>query len=321
MGLSSGSGDAFLRVGIKSVPKRRRLLLLGTALGSTLVAFSASPSFAASCTQPASPTPITVTGAATPISCSNTVPRTATVAGDNAIGIVTSGNGNTVDITNSGLLTTNATSIIPPPPGGSFSQSKGARGIYAGTNGIGADITIKNSGTINSYSDSIKATSAATAGTVFSSDTHITITNSGNLTAGPNAEGIFANASYGSNNAVTIDNTGAIQTGASTSLSGTSSGIFTDVDGDNGQIDVTNNGAISTTGASAAGISAVASYYHGDNSSIVINNKAGGTITTTGNSAYGIFAQAGSIAPNNSIPNPDNGGTVDITNAATISAG
>ncbi|MBN9219803.1 MAG: autotransporter outer membrane beta-barrel domain-containing protein [Mesorhizobium sp.] len=294
------------------------MLLLGTALGSTLIAVSASPSFAANCTQPASPSPITVTGATTPIACTNTDPRTATVAGDNAIGIVTTGNGNTVDITNSGLLTTNSTSLIPGP---SFAQSKGARGIYAGTNGIGADITINNTGTINSYSDSIKAVSAATSGTVFSSDTHITITNSGALNAGPNAEGIFANASYGSNNAVTINNSGAIQTGASASLSGTSSGIFADVDGANSKIDVTNSATISTYGASAAGISAIASYYHGDNSSIVINNKAAGTITTTGASAYGIFAQAGSINPNNSPPNPDNGGTVKITNAATVNAG
>ncbi|MBZ9794284.1 beta strand repeat-containing protein [Mesorhizobium sp. ES1-4] len=318
MAYTSGSEVAFTRGIVQLCPRRRRLLLLGTALGSTLIAFSASPSFAGSCTQALSPTPITVTGAATPISCTNTAARTATVAGDNAIGIVTTGSGNTVDITNSGLLTTNPTSLIPGP---SFSQSKGARGIYAGTNGIGADITINNTGTINSYSDSIKAVSAATSGPVSSSDTHISITNSGNLTAGPNAEGIFANASYGSNNAVTIDNSGAIQTGASASMNGTSSGIFADVDGDNGKVNVTNNGAISTTGASAAGISAIASYYHGDNSSIVINNKSGGTITTTGVSAYGIFAQAGSIAPTNSPPNPDNGGTVKITNASTVSAG
>ncbi len=318
MGLSAGSDAAFSRGNVQSCPRRRHLLLLGTALGSTLIAFSASPSLAANCTQPASPSPITVTGAATPIACTNTVPRTATVAGDNAIGIVTTGNGNTVDITNSGLLTTNSTALIPGP---SFAQSKGARGIYAGTNGIGADITINNTGAINSYSDSIKAVSAATSGPVSSSDTHISITNSGALNAGPNAEGIFANASYGSNNAVTINNSGAIQTGASASLSGTSSGIFADVDGDNGKINVTNSAAISTSGASAAGISAIASYYHGDNSSIVINNKAAGTITTTGASAYGIFAQAGSINPNNSPPNPDNGGTIKITNAATISAG
>ncbi|MFD1986422.1 beta strand repeat-containing protein [Mesorhizobium newzealandense] len=311
MGFTSGFDVAFARDVVQLCPKRRRLLLLGTALGSTLIAFSASPSFAANCTQPPSPSPITVTGAATPISCINTVARTATVAGDNAIGIVTTGDGNTIDITNSGLLTTTSTSLIPGP---SFSQSTGARGIYAGTNGIGADITINNTGTINSYSDSIKATDAATNGTVFSSDTHITITNSGNLNAGPNAEGIFAKASYGSNNIVTIDNSGAIQTGASAAPSGTSSGIFADVGGDDSQINITNSGAISTIGASAAGISAIANYYNGDNGSIVIDNKAAGTITTTGAGAYGIFAQAGGIAP-------DDGGAVTITNAATVSAG
>lgn len=307
MGFTSGFDVVFVRDVVQLCPKRRRSLLLGTALGSTLAALSASPSFAANCTQPASPSPITVNAAAPPISCTNTVARAATVAGDNAIGIVTAGNGNIVDITNSGLLTTASTSLIPGP---TFSQSTGARGIYAGTNGIGADITINNTGTINSYSDSIKATDAATSGTVFSSDTHITITNSGNLTAGPNAEGIYANASYGSNNVVTIDNSGAIQTGASASQSGASSGIFATVDGDNSQINIANSGAISTIGGTASGISAIANHYYGDNGSIVIDNKA--AITTTGAGANGILAQAG---------NPDNGGTVKITNAATVSAG
>ncbi|MFD2058519.1 beta strand repeat-containing protein [Mesorhizobium calcicola] len=312
MGFTLGFDVAFARDVVELCPKHRHLLLLGTALGSTLIAFSASPSFAANCTQPASPSPITVNGAATPISCANTVARTATVAGDNAIDIVTTGNGNTVDITNSGPLTTTSTSLVPQPPNTDYSQSTGARGIYAGTNGIGADITINNSGTINSYSDSIEATDGATSGTVLSGDTHITITNSGNLTAGPNAEGIYANASYGSNNLVTIDNSGAIQTGASASPSGTSSGIFVAVDGDNSQINVTNSGAISTIGDTASGISAIANYYNGDNGSIVIDNKA--AITTTGAGAYGILAQAGGIAPND-------GGTVTITNTATVSAG
>ena len=180
MGITSGFDVVFARGVAQLRPGRRRLLLLGTALGSTLIGFSVSPSFAANCTQPASPSPITVNGAATPISCTNIVARTATVAGDDAIGIVTDGNGNTVDITNSGLLTTDSTSLIPGLP-----QSTGARGIYAGTNGIGADITINNTGTINSYSDGIKAADAATSGTILSSDTHITITNSGNLTAAP----------------------------------------------------------------------------------------------------------------------------------------
>ncbi|WP_421916428.1 beta strand repeat-containing protein [Mesorhizobium sp.] len=310
-----GSKVALVRGRAELCPRRRRLLLLGTALGSTLMALS-SQSFAASCTQPASPAPIIVGVVSTPISCTNTAARTATAAGDNAIGVTTTGNGNTVDITNSGTLTTDSGSLVAPPPGGSFSQSTGARGIYAGTNGIGANITIKNTGDINSYSDSIKATDAATSGTVLSSDTHITITNSGNLTAGPNAEGIFGRASYGSGNVVTISNSGSIETGYSASTSGTSSGIVGNVGGDNGLVDITNSGAITTSGLSAAGISAVASYYNGSNSSIVINNKAGGTITTT-NGAYGIFAQAGSIGP----ANPDNGGTIKLTNAATISAG
>lgn len=312
-----GSDVTYTHVKIQSAPRRRRLLLLGTALGSTLVALSASPSFAANCTQPPSPAPITVTGAATPISCTNTDARTATVAGDNAIDIVTTGDGNTVDITNSGTLTTEPGSLIPGP---SYSLSTGARGIFAGTNGIGADITINNSGTINSFSDSIKATDAATSGTVFSNDTHITITNAGDLTAGPNAEGIFGRASYGSGNVVTIDNSGSIQTGYSTSTSGTSTGIVGNVGGDNGLVDITNSGAITTTGLSAAGISAVASYYNGSDSSIVIDNKAGGTINTT-HGAYGIFAQAGSISPSNSLPNPDNGGTIQLSNAATINSG
>ena len=311
---------AFIRGGVELRPKRRRLLLLGTALGSTLMALS-SQSFAASCTQPASPAPITVSGAATPISCTNTDPRTATVAGDNAIGITTTGNGNTVDITNSGSLTTDSSSWVAQPPNTGYSQSTGARGIYAGTNGVGADITIKNTGDINSYSDSIKASDAATNGTVLSSDTHITITNSGNLTAGPNAEGIFARASYGENNVVTIDNSGSIKTGYSTSLSGTSTGIAGNVGRDGGLVDITNSGAITTSGLSANGISAIASYYLGSHSSIIIDNKAGGTINTT-HGAYGIFATAGSLAPPSGAPqNPNDYGTITITNAAKINSG
>jgi hypothetical protein len=271
------------------------------------MALSASPSLAADCTQPASPSPITVNGAATVITCTNTVPRTATVAGDNAIGITTTGDGNTVEITNSGQLTTQPGSLIP---GGSYSQSTGARGIFAGTNGIGADITIENTGDINSFSDSIKAVDAATIGTIFSDNTHITITNSGNLTAGPNAEGIFARATYGSGNVVTIDNSGSIQTGYSASLSGTSSGIFADVDGNNGLVDITNNGAVNTTGLSAAGISGIASYYNGSGSGVVINNKQNGVITTTGIDAYGIFAQAGSVP--SSVGHVNDGGTITV---------
>lgn len=311
---------AFIRGGVELRPKRRRLLLLGTALGSTLMALS-SQSFAASCTQPASPAPINVGVVSTPISCTNTDARTATVAGDNAIGVTTTGDGNTVDITNSGTLTTDSSSWVAQPPGTGYSQSTGARGIYAGTNGVGADITINNTGVINSYSDSIKASDAATSGPVESSDTHITITNSGNLTAGPNAEGIFARASYGENNVVTIDNSGSIKTGYSTSLSGTSTGIVGNVGRDGGLVDITNSGAITTSGLSANGISAIASYYLGSHSSIIIDNKAGGTINTT-HGAYGIFATAGSLAPPSGAPqNPNDYGTITITNAAKINSG
>ncbi len=141
----------------------RRRLLLGTALGSSLLILSAVPALAASCTLPPSPTPIIV-AVATSVTCANDLPRTATAAGDNAIGIGTTGNDSDISITNSGTLTTTSSSFVPgivvDQP---HKESNTAQGIFASTNGIGADITIGNSGIVNAYDNAIKATDGAPA--------------------------------------------------------------------------------------------------------------------------------------------------------------
>ena len=294
---------------------RRSSLLVGTALGSTLLVLSAGPTLAASCVQPASPAPIKVSGAATPVTCSNTEPRSATAAGDNAIDISTTGNGNAVSITNSGALTTNSTSFVPGPINGKpWKLSTGAKGILAVTNGVGADITVNNSGAINSFSNGIDISDALGGGL-----NHLTINNSGAIVTGANAEGLVVHSFYGANDVVTISNSGAITTGPSSDGSGASTAIFADVNSNNSVVNVINSGVINTSGFSAAGISAIANYYFGaTNGDIVVDNKAGGNITATGANTFGIFATAGSLS---NVDSPDNFGTVTISNAASITAG
>ncbi len=298
----------------------RPSLLVGTALASTLLLLSAGPSLAASCAQPASPAPIKVAGATTPVSCDNTLPRTASAPGDNAIDISTTGAGNTVTITNSGALTTTAGSFVPGPLlGVPWKLSTGGKGIFAVTNGIGADITVNNSGAINSSSNAIDITDTPMTGTIISGDGHLSVNNSGAIVTGGDAEGIVVHAVYGANNVITVVNSGAITTGPSTDTYGSSTAIFADVGSNNGSVSVTNSGAITTSGDTAAGISAVANYYSGTtHGTIVIDNRAGGNITTTGADSFGIFATAGSYS---NVDSPDNFGTVTISNAATINSG
>ena len=207
----------------------------------------------------------------------------------------------------------------------------GSDGIKASANSGDSTITITNSGNIDTTSGGDKSVGIeAVNGPGFNgSNLNIAVTNSGDITTGAESVGIKA-ASTGANGMVTVDNSGAIETGASVSNSGGSTGIFADVNGDNSLAKVTNNGAITTSGTTAAGISAIANYYGvssgnvivpTNNGSVVVDNKAGGTITTTGSDAFGIFAQAGSFNPVGQGPNADNGGTVTVTNAATIHSG
>ncbi|HVY19329.1 MAG TPA: pertactin-like passenger domain-containing protein [Bauldia sp.] len=281
---------------------RRPILLLGTAIGSTL--FFASPSFAAVLCGQAGPSPIFQT-ASIALVCVNNDDRVAP-SGEDAISLSTTGNNSDITLTNTGHLTATAS-----PSGG--------RGIFASTNGIGADITINNSGAIDSSGHAIMATDDGSH-TGTSDDTHILIINSGGIQTGEGA-GLMGRASYGTGNVVEIRNTGAITTGANLSEIGGSTGIFASVGGNNGLATVTNDGAITTEGDTAAGISAVASYYHGNNSDIVINNGVHGTIIATSPDAFGIFASAGSVDPAGGVPNANNDGTVIINNAASVNAG
>ncbi|UDL88488.1 autotransporter domain-containing protein [Mesorhizobium sp. PAMC28654] len=222
------------------------------------------------------------------------------------IGAFTYGSGGDITITNKAAITSGTGAGHP-----AYSD-----GIKAVANVGDTTISVTNSGAIDTTAGGNKSAGieAINGGGFTGSDLHISVTNTGDIKTGINSVGIFAR-SAGANGIVTVDNSGNIQTGSSSSSSGGSTGIFADADGDNSKVSVTNNGSITTIGTSAAGISAIANFYNGDSSSVVVNNKAGGTITTAGTQAFGIFAQAGTPG------NHDNGGTVSVTNAATINSG
>ncbi len=115
------------------ISTKRPALLLGTALGSTLLLATASPAFAAVVCGGPPPTAISQT-ATTALVCVNTDDPDG-AANEDAISLSTTGANSDIDLTSSGDLT-------------AIAQPDGGRGISATTNGVGADITIDNKGDI-----------------------------------------------------------------------------------------------------------------------------------------------------------------------------
>lgn len=158
----------------------RKSLLLGTALASTLlvgVALTPTPAFAVvDCTGDFLPVfPIDHTGETEPIDCLNFLPRTG-VLGFDAIALATTGDNNTIDLTNL------ATGIL-------ISTGLEVEGIFTYTDGANSSITIDNRAAVATAGIEAEGIYAFSTG----AGSGINIVNSGPIaTVGVEAEGIYA---------------------------------------------------------------------------------------------------------------------------------
>jgi autotransporter-like protein/autochaperone domain-containing protein len=242
----------------------RKLLLLGTALASTLLfaGISAPTSaLAVPCVQPASPTPINFSTLLDnqPITCVNTEPRTGT---PNAILLITQGANSFIDVNNSGVLNATApasdafalytTTSGPNSPiniinsGDMTASGLTARGIFAYSSGAGSPISIVNSGDISA---------AATAGGAFgiqarATDPHspISLVNSGDIVAMGtglfgSATGLYARTDGATGSAISIVNSGDLTAIAQIEALG----ISGETRGDSSPLSIVNRGDITTS--------------------------------------------------------------------------
>ena len=288
----------WLRADVRSTEKRgqagRRALLAGTALVSTLIASSPTPTLAQQAVFiPASPFPVTVTNNQNCV-----FPGTCALIGTVGIGasidFTNTGNFATIGLGAIGITTNSAAlggSITVNNSGNLATAGLGAIGIESFTVGPFSPIVITNSGDIATAGIGAIGISANTR--VLATNSPITITNSGGIaTAALRADGIFATTS-GTNSGISVMNSGDIFTRGEEA-----EGIIVGTEGRNAGISITNSGTISTSGRSAEGINALT---RGVNSDIAITNS--GDIETRGIRAAGIFATTYSQGSSISIVN------------------
>ncbi|MGH6735654.1 MAG: autotransporter outer membrane beta-barrel domain-containing protein [Methyloceanibacter sp.] len=295
----------------------RKALLLGTALASTLLVGSLlAPTPAAAVvncpvgTFPP-PGPIAIVNPGDSIVCVNVVNRNDGGTGA-VIDLETNGNGEFIDLFNSGRLTANdagdAFGILTVTQGASSptriensagitATSTGDRafGILSDSYGSSSPTTIINSGDVRARgAEESYGLRIYTGGT----SSPISIVNSGDLSAisaNDFAYGIFAHT-MGTNSFLSIKNSGDIDAEGILAY-----GILARTTDDGSAIEIVEKAAITATGIFIA--DGILAQSYGDNSSISIKNASHIT-ATAGSSAYGIsartFGDSSSISINNS---------------------
>ncbi|MEM8575941.1 MAG: hypothetical protein AAGF48_15110 [Pseudomonadota bacterium] len=256
-----------------------RVLLLGTALASTfLLASIAAPSTAqaqssstvggAAVTLDPAPDPIRITPTTTPpangsIICVNTEARTrGTDPYIAAIDLVTNGDDNYIDLTNSGPLTADPVTGL-----GSF-------GIRAGATGQRSTITVTNTGDILARSNDGRARGMSVY--VRGVESTATIENRGSITAktygnrDAAATGMLVLSTL-DDSAVAITNVGEIEI---ETVAGAAYGIFTAARGSNSSIDITNRDTITAKSSGGHAYGIFARTYGARSTNVITNSGA-----------------------------------------------
>lgn len=233
----------------------------------------------------------------------------AITAFDDGIQVSTQ-NDNNVFVTNFGDIATIGSDSV-------YSNNTGPNGIAIFAAGTGITAIVQNYGAINTSGAVGLGGDGITVQTTLGTDQFVGIFNSGAITTGDGAEGIFG-ATFGAGSDVVILNSGAIRTGASDFAAdpysnSLSDAIFAYGAGDGSTIYVGNIGALTTVGTYARGIDATLNYFASDGGFVVISN--GGPISTTGLNADGIRVFSGSRTYNASDDTP-----VAILNSGAIAA-